>query len=234
MLKKISNETIEEIQKLYAQKFSIGKIAKKISVPYSVAYTHARLTQRINPDTGKLFESYTEYREYLAGQKGFGSIKDYTEDWVNNKGFDSVSEYNKQNLLKRINPETKKPFKSKIEYENYLSKKRGFKSWKDYLNHRAAINGFDFLKDYTKHLSNKNKKKPENKELGGLIKQRLEELGKSQVWLAGELRVSKQVICLYCTGRSFPRKENLNEVFLILDLDKSAVKTKSLEKLLAA
>ena len=67
--RKISDETKQLIDKLYDENLSVREIARRMNVSYTTAYGYTRLRQNINPETGKPFESLSQYRKYLSKQK---------------------------------------------------------------------------------------------------------------------------------------------------------------------
>lgn len=131
MAKKISEEKIVEINKLYIQGLTPIEITMKTGVSYSSVYGLTIAKQRINPETGEKFKSPTEY-------------------------------------------------------QNYLSKQR--------------------------------EQNPKNKKLGSLIIKRLNELGKTQRYLADKLGISNAIISDYTSGKSLPNKYNVRKLFSILEV----------------
>ena len=67
----IPNELRQKISRLYdsGRGLSPAEIARRTEVSYASVYGMTKARQRINPDTGKPFESYTAYREHLARQR---------------------------------------------------------------------------------------------------------------------------------------------------------------------
>lgn len=57
------------MKKWYNLNLSVAEIARRANVSYLTAYGYTRLKERNNPETGKLFESLSEYQEYLARQR---------------------------------------------------------------------------------------------------------------------------------------------------------------------
>ena len=110
MPKRISDKTIELMQKLYDEGFSVMEIARRIKVSYTLSYSYTRVKQRG-------FASYGEYLRHLAKQKGFGSRTKYEKNLAKQKGFGSLNEF-QENLAKQ------KGFGSLNEYQEYLAKKR--------------------------------------------------------------------------------------------------------------
>ena len=71
MAKRLSAEIKEKITLLYdnGNGLDISKIAQQIGVSYQAIYSLTRIKQRTNPETGKLFESLTEYDDYHIRQR---------------------------------------------------------------------------------------------------------------------------------------------------------------------
>ncbi len=81
------------------------------------------------------FISATDYQDYLARKKGFGSYLDYQKQQIKERGF-----------------------KSTTDYYDYLAKKRGIKSYSDYytqmrLKNLAKLKGFESYEEYQEHLA---------------------------------------------------------------------------------
>ncbi|GEM_PF-3500867 len=92
MRRTISEETRQEIAGLYSQGASIRKISAATGVCYSSVYMMTQALERINPATGELFQSPTEYKNYLATQR---------VDPNTGKKFSSSSEYRSHLAAKR-------------------------------------------------------------------------------------------------------------------------------------
>ena len=121
------------IEELYAQQLPLEEIAEKVGISYSIVCGHILL--RTNPETGKLFGSRSEYREYLTKQKinpetgeRFASHNEYLIYLAKQKGFASYGEYQEHLVKQRINPETGERFASMSEHQEYLAKQKGFAS----------------------------------------------------------------------------------------------------------
>ena len=56
-------------------------------------------------------------------------------------------------------------------------------------------------------------------QLGKLIKRRLERIGKSQVWLAQQLGISKQAVFQYINADTYPKKPTLTRLKAILQIE---------------
>ena len=87
---RIPQEKKEEIQRLYdnGKGMSPAEIARQTGIPYQTVYRRTRkierLRQRINPETGKPFESLGQLQDYNARQR----INPET-----GKPFESLGEY---------------------------------------------------------------------------------------------------------------------------------------------
>ena len=94
MPKRISNETKEEIMKLYDHGSGLSpiEIARQTGVSYPSVYGLTRVRQRVNPETGQPFESLSQYQDYNARQ--------------------------------RVNPETGQPFESRSQYQDYRERQK--------------------------------------------------------------------------------------------------------------
>ena len=87
-----------------------------------------------------------------------------------------------------------------------------------------SFSSLEDLRDY-----NARQRVNKNKELSDLVKSRLKKLGKNQSWLAEKLGVSRRIISFYCQGRSMPKKEKLDALLKILNLERA--KPESLDNL---
>lgn len=117
------------------------------------------------------------------------------------KPFESMSQLKDYQIRQRINPETKKPYNSQTEYNKHLAKQKGYS-----------------LTEYKKYLTEKRSKRKKNRKLSALIKERLEELGQNQSWLAEQLGVSRESASLYAHGESIPKDEKLEKLFKVLKI----------------
>jgi|TARA_Y100000034_G_scaffold48501_1_gene59875 DNA-binding XRE family transcriptional regulator len=117
MPKRISNETKEEIMKLYDHGSGLSpiEIARQTGVSYPSVYGLTRVRQRVNPETGQPFESLTQYRDYNARQR----VNPET-----GQPFESLSQYQDYNARQRVNPETGQPFESRSQYQDYRGRQK--------------------------------------------------------------------------------------------------------------
>ena len=232
MAKRITNGQREEVKRLYDKGLNPYKIARQTGISYSSVYGMTRIRQRVNPETGKPFSSLGELQDYSARQR----VNPET-----GKPFSSKAEYEDYNTRQRVNPETGKPFSSKAEYEDYNARQRvnpetgkPFNSQTKYNDYNArqkvnpetgkSFSSLEDLRDY-----NARQRVNKNKELSDLVKSRLKKLGKNQSWLAEKLGVSRRIISFYCQGRSMPKKEKLDALLKILNLERA--KPESLDNL---
>lgn len=105
---------------------------------------------------------------------------------------------------------------STLAYLNELAERKGFEDHYDYVNWQAKQKGFKSAYERTKFLSEQNQRKPKNKELSNLINTRLDEIGETQTWLAQKSGVTKQMVSLYSSGKSFPTKRILEKIMAAL------------------
>ena len=110
MPRKISNETKQLIEELYAEGLPVVEIAKRVNVSYPTAYGYTKVKERG-------FASYLKYQEHLAKERGFASYSKYQEHWAKERGFASHSEYQKHSAKER-------GFASLGEYQDHLAKQR--------------------------------------------------------------------------------------------------------------
>ncbi|MEK6904614.1 MAG: helix-turn-helix transcriptional regulator, partial [Nanoarchaeota archaeon] len=54
-------------------------------------------------------------------------------------------------------------------------------------------------------------------------KKRLEETGRNQSWLAGEIEVSRQMVSFYANGKNIPKNDVLKRIFKSLDVPYSTL-----------
>jgi hypothetical protein len=140
----------------------------------------------------------------LVRVSGFGSRDQYLTCWAQNKGFRSLHEFETE--LFRMAKE-------------HLRSNRKIQAW--------SIGDWETMLRQTRtfHLPNKpaHQAPPAKTPIALLISQRLEELGKTQRWLAGELGVSRQAVHQYVLGGTIPRKTLFPRLKEILDLKEDQV-----------
>lgn len=112
----------------------------------------------------------------------------------------------------------KKGFNSYKEYNDDCAKQKGFDSYNEYRNDCLKQKGFNSYRVYQKSLREKKKEKPQNKELGRLIQERLKIVGKGASWLAGELGVTNSTVYNYLSAISFPSEDKLEKIYSILNV----------------
>jgi len=72
MPKRISEEIINLIERLYRDNVSYTEIAKTAGVSIGTVYSYTKIRERG-------FKSSSDYREYLARERGFKSLSEYQE-----------------------------------------------------------------------------------------------------------------------------------------------------------
>src|SRR3989339_802454 len=225
MAKRLSAEIKEKITLLYdnGNGLDISKIAQQIGVSYQAIYSLTRIKQRTNPETGKLFESRNEYKDYHIRQrtnpetgKLFASENEYNDYLIRQrtnpetgKLFESLTEYNDYHSRQRTNPETGKLFESLTEYDDYHIRQRTNPKTRKLFASRT---------EYNDYHERQRTSRPENQELSDLIKKRLKELGRNQSWLAEEIEVTKQRVSQYVQGKSFPKEDVLQKLYSSLEV----------------
>src|SRR3989338_4895233 len=225
MAKRLSAEIKEKITLLYdnGNGLDISKIAQQIGVSYQAIYSLTRIKQRTNPETGKLFESRNEYKDYHIRQrtnpetgKLFASENEYNDYLIRQrtnpetgKLFASQTEYNDYHIRQRTNPETGKLFESLTEYDDYHIRQRTNPKTRKLFASRT---------EYNDYHERQRTSRPENQELSDLIKKRLKELGRNQSWLAEEIEVTKQRVSQYVQGKSFPKEDVLQKLYSSLEV----------------
>lgn len=109
---------------------------------------------------------------------------------------------------------------NKSDYEISMDgiRKNGFGTYREYQNRLAIGHGFGSIKDYQKTRDREKQKKEENRALGKSIRDRLDDLGETQIWLAEQLDVDKRTISHYVTGRRFPSEEMLESIHEVLNI----------------
>ncbi|MFC1742001.1 hypothetical protein ACFL3V_05690 [Nanoarchaeota archaeon] len=200
MPKRIPKETKEEIMRLRHDGLSRSKITRQTGVSYYSVYCMTRDRQRINPETGRPFESQSQLRDYQVRQ----NINPETD-----RPFESRSQYEKYLARQRINPETGRPFRSRKQLRDYQVRQR--------INPETD-RPFESQKQYQEYTAKQRQKRPENQELSDLIRKRLKKLGKDQAWLAGEMGITCQAVSSYVKCRHIPRKALLEQLFSALDV----------------
>lgn len=171
---------------------------------------------------------YALYQEKLALQK----IADQTEvsySYVwgiirsREMGFISRREY-QESLLK------KRGYSSKKEYDKELITLNGFESERDYRDKLARKKGYLSKLDYRKNLKKRKVSEVKvpsvekvseikvKKEISLLINRRLNEIDKSQKWLAQETGISCSSINSYINSRNMPNSDTLRNIFTSLGI----------------
>src|SRR3989338_1623293 len=69
MVRIISDETKSLMERWHGEELPVREIARRANVSYTTAWGYTRLRQNINPETGKPFESLSQYRKYLSKLK---------------------------------------------------------------------------------------------------------------------------------------------------------------------
>lgn len=113
---RISAGTIQLIEKLYADKLPIRKIAEIAHVSYLTAYGYTKAIDRG-------FKSPTDYYNHLAKKRGYGSAPEYREHMIELMEL-SPNVYEKNLARRRINPDTQAPFASRAEYDAFRAAQR--------------------------------------------------------------------------------------------------------------
>ncbi len=255
MVRKISDKKTQLMQELYDKGLDVVEIARRVNVSYSTAYGYTKLKQRINPETGRKFESISQLRDYQARHRinpetgqAFESRSQYEEyrarhmfNLETGQAFESRSQYEEYRARHRINPETRKAFESRSQLMDYQARHRinpetaqAFESRSQYEEYRARhrINpetgqAFESRSQYEEYLAEQRQRRLKNKKLSNLIKKRLKKLRKNQSWLSREVDVSKETASMYTHGKSIPTEERLERLFSAL-----GVKCRTLEDLL--
>ncbi|MFH1072544.1 MAG: helix-turn-helix domain-containing protein [Nanoarchaeota archaeon] len=191
-------KTLELIQTLYDRGMPIQAITEETGVSYATAYRHTRVLERG-------FASRMAYEDFIARQNGFSSYNAYQEYLVKKNGFTS-----------------------RTDYETYLAEKNGFPTLLAYAEHLAVQNSYPSYNDYREEKARARQQRPLNREFGGLLQEKLKELGKSQAWLSAQIHRSKHQVCLYLQGKSLPNPDVAKEIFSIL-----GVKNSRLEELIS-
>ena len=111
-------------------------------------------------------------------------------------------------------------FESCYDYQRSLARKRGFESLSKRREYSARERGFESHYEYLEDLAGKRQERLENRELGELIKSRLKELGRTQLWLAEQVGISKQLMSLYALGKVTPKKNVLEKLYSVLERGK--------------
>lgn len=124
MAKKLSDETIEEIQRLRKNGVGIREIARQVgTTPGTVfRYTTAR---------EKGFASGAEYEDARARERGFASRQDYRDHQARERGFASQSAYNAVIA--------KQEGYGRPAYRNQMAVRMGFENWSAYEAHLDAL-----------------------------------------------------------------------------------------------
>lgn len=101
-------------------------------------------------------------------------------------------------------------------YMHIIAKERGFSSVKDYRISLIKQNGYESLKQYADAKQKERQENPDNKRLSYFINTKLNEIGKSQSWLAKQLGVGRGAVSLYAQGKIFPKKALLRRLYCVI------------------
>ncbi|MFH1181976.1 MAG: helix-turn-helix domain-containing protein [Candidatus Woesearchaeota archaeon] len=197
---KISDEKKQLIEELYSQGLLPIEISERAGVSRQTVYGYTRLKQRINPKTKQPFQSYGEYYEWRATQK---------RNPATGEPFRTLYDYYKWCAAQRLNPRTEKPFENEQEYRVFLATKG---------DDPDTGQPYKSIGDYRAGKALERAERPENQCLSDLIVTRLEELGKNQAWLAGEIGRSREMVSKYAQGKNIPSGKVLERLFLALDV----------------
>ena len=202
MPRRIPDEKREEIIRLYDNGggMSPAEIARQTGVSYSSVYGLTKVRQRTNPETGKPFESISQYKDYQARQR---------TNPETGKPFESLSQLLNYQARQRTNPETGKPFESRSQYNDYQARQR---------TNPETRKPFESISQYAKHMMGQRQEALENQALSHVIKTGLEELEQTQSWLAREIGVSREAVSQYAQGKCIPHDEVLERIFSALEL----------------
>ena len=193
MFRKLPRKTSEKqkqlIKGLYEQgDISVREIAKRANVSYSTAYTRTRALE-----IG--FSSPASYKRQTIENQGHARWIDYHRHLARNKGAKSMKERKEQ-----------------------IAKNYGFSSFESYQEHLAKLNGYNSTSERRKAVIERKKRKPENRAIRNLIKDRLEYLGETQSWLALQIDTSKAHISNYARGINLPQQDRLERIFSALQV----------------
>ncbi len=137
----------------------------------------------------------------LARISGFSSRDHYLGWWARNKGYDSSEEF-EQELFRTA--------------KEHLESNRKIQAW----SNRDWETILHRTRPCHSPKEPAHQKQPPKRPIALLISQRLEELGRTQRWLARELGISRQAVHQYVLGATIPRKtlrSRLKEVLEIND-----------------
>ncbi len=190
MGRRVTEQEKERIRELMQKGLSVKEIAGEAGLKYNTTYLYVK-----------------------AYKEGFSSTKEYWEHLALNRGFSSLTEYQKYKAKNR-------GFKSTYKYKAHLVKQRGFNSLYEYQLKLARQHGYSSLSEYNKEREKQRKQRAEYQDLSKLIREKLEELGKNQRWLAKELGITPQAVNLYVYGKAFPNEKILKKLDRILLINK--------------
>jgi len=94
----------------------------------------------------------------------------------------------------------------------------GFVSPVEYYKRAAVRRGFASLSEYNRFTGSRRQERRENQVLSYVIEIGLEELGRSQSWLAGQIGVTRESISKYAQGKTMPNGEIIARLFSALEL----------------
>lgn len=190
MGKRVTNEEKEKIRELIEEGLSIREIAERVGIKYVTARIYIK-----------------------AYEEGFSSPTEYLKHLLKKRGFSSLTEYEKHNAKKR-------GYSFDQKYREKWARQKGYASFREYQEKWVERKGFNSEYEYNKYRMEQLQQRREYKKLEILIKNKLEELGRNQRWLAKELGITPQAVNLYVHGKAFPSERILEKLDRVLLMSK--------------
>jgi hypothetical protein len=202
----IPKETKKKILRLYRAnpEITASEIAREIPVSYSSACLLIR-TYKAG------YSSSIKYLNAWAADHGFIDYREYLKKLIKDRGYRSEGEY----LAVRI---TKRGHSSVYQYNKQYAKSRGYENLTEYITTLVKAKGYRSLSDYYKKKERKRQRDPRNRIFSYILKQRLDEIGMTNSWLAEQLGITEGAVSRYLHAKTTPRFSRQEEIFRLLDL----------------
>lgn len=180
----------------------IGTVREPLSIRNTTLTTnHPGKLKMARPRKRELLVKFISHSLDIIGKRnGFSSGDDYLQALAQRRGFQSLEQF-QETLIRKV--------------ERSVDAHRRMEHWSDRQWEKLLA------RLTPKHASRKLRAgmKRKNRILAELMDKRLIELGKTQMWLAEQLGISRQAVHMYFIGTRYPRKSILPLLKEILNID---------------
>lgn len=112
-------------------------------------------------------------------------------------------------------------FASRTAYTKWLAEENGCSSIYELRSRSLEDHGYGSLSAYQRDKAEQRSHRKSYRKVSEIIVQRLDEMGKTQRWLAQELGVNKSTMIQYAHGKLIPRGERRKKLCEVLQVDES-------------